>query len=67
MGMISANTIADGGFRHYEAQQVMEAAAGAAALSRTVRLRRAHACGAGGCCATGGTYRSVDRRVWKKV
>jgi len=24
------------------------------------------AIGAGGCCASGGTYRSVDGRVWKK-
>lgn len=32
----------------------------------TVTLGRM-AIGAGGCCATGGTYRSVDGRVWKKV
>ncbi len=32
----------------------------------TVTLGRM-ALGAGGCCATGGTYRSRDGRVWKKV
>lgn len=32
----------------------------------TVTLGRM-AFGAGGCCATGGTYRSKDGRVWKKV
>ena len=32
----------------------------------TVTLGRM-ALGAGGCCATGGTYRSKDGRVWKKV
>ena len=32
----------------------------------TVTLGR-QALGAGGCCATGGTYRSFDGRVWKKV
>ena len=32
----------------------------------TVVLGR-QAVGAGGCCATGGTYRSVDGRVWKKL
>lgn len=32
----------------------------------TVRLGRM-AIGAGGCCATGGTYRSVDGRQWEKV
>ena len=32
----------------------------------TVVLGR-QAIGAGGCCATGGTYRSVDGRVWKKL
>lgn len=32
----------------------------------TVTLGR-QAIGAGGCCATGGTYRSTDGRVWKKV
>ncbi len=31
----------------------------------TVTLGRM-AIGAGGCCATGGTYRSVDGRTWKK-
>ena len=32
----------------------------------TVTLGRM-AVGAGGCCATGGTYRSVDGRTWKKL
>lgn len=32
----------------------------------TVTLGRM-ALGAGGCCATGGTYRSVDGRTWKKL
>lgn len=32
----------------------------------TVTLGR-QAIGAGGCCATGGTYRSVDGRIWKKI
>ena len=32
----------------------------------TVTLGR-QAFGAGGCCATGGTYRSVDGRIWKKL
>ena len=32
----------------------------------TVTLGRM-AFGAGGCCATGGTYRSVDGRNWKKL
>lgn len=32
----------------------------------TVTLGRM-AFGAGGCCATGGTYRSVDGRTWKKI
>jgi hypothetical protein len=32
----------------------------------TVVLGR-QAIGAGGCCATGGTYRSVDGRLWKKL
>lgn len=31
----------------------------------TVTLGR-QAFGAGGCCATGGTYRTVDGRTWKK-
>lgn len=31
----------------------------------TVVLGR-QAIGAGGCCASGGTYRSVDGRIWKK-
>ena len=34
------------------------------ALTATLRRR---AFGAGGCCATGGTYRTVDGRSWKKV
>lgn len=32
----------------------------------TVTLGRM-AFGAGGCCATGGTWRSVDGRTWKKI
>jgi hypothetical protein len=32
----------------------------------TVTLGRM-AFGAGGCCATGGTYRTVDGRTWKKL
>lgn len=32
----------------------------------TVRLGR-QALGAGGCCATGGSYRSADGRNWKKL
>lgn len=32
----------------------------------TARLGR-QALGAGGCCATGGTYRTVDGRTWKKL
>lgn len=32
----------------------------------TVTLGRM-AFGAGGCCATGGTYRTVDGRIWKKL
>ncbi|MNY77231.1 hypothetical protein D3C86_2170610 [compost metagenome] len=32
----------------------------------TVTLGRM-AFGAGGCCATGGTYRSTDGRNWKKT
>ena len=32
----------------------------------TVTLGRM-AVGAGGCCATGGTYRSLDGRIWEKV
>lgn len=32
----------------------------------TVKLGRM-AVGAGGCCATGGTYRSTDGRQWKKI
>jgi hypothetical protein len=34
------------------------------ALTATLGRR---AFGAGGCCATGGTYRTVDGRSWKKV